>query len=289
MTAISEVRPGLVEITTPVEKGSAWQSPNLFLIGRDRLTLIDSGYARDEHLRVIREAIGKAHLDRILLTHGHLDHAGGAWALAAEFGAPVFAHPSESAALARRFPGQKPDQWLAPGETIQAGDFSLLVMLLPGHARGHLAFFEKAQGLFFSGDLVTGEGSTLIVPPEGNMQDYMKSLREIQGLPIKMILPGHGPLVHDPPRRIVELIEHRELREICIVKILAEKPLDLKALVRAMYYGLIHPHLEGAAAGTAWAHLEKLIAEGAVIAEPAGETNPFKQTFRLAPGIKIPF
>lgn len=282
------VLPGLRKITPPPVTGSGWQSPNIYLLGDDPLTMVDAGYARPEQVALIRAEIKGARLERILLTHGHVDHAGGAWELRERFGAEVWAHPAEAAAISRRFPGKKADRDLRPGEKIPAGDFLLEPLLFPGHARGHLVFYVADRGLLFSGDLVTGEGSSLVAPPEGNMKDYMDSLHALRKMPLSLLLPGHGPVVRDPARRVAELIEHRELRELCIARCLADKPLPLGELVRAMYLGLIHPQLEGAAVGTAWAHLEKMIAEGNVIAEPENETNPFKMTFRLRPGVSLP-
>ena len=289
MSPAQTIIPGLCLISPEPEPASAWQSPNLYLLGQDPLTLIDSGYDRESNLSAVREAVGGNRLGRIILTHAHVDHAGGAWKLREQFGAEVLLHPDEEPALSRRFPGHHPDRFFEAGEELAAGDFLLEVILVPGHAKGHAAFYLEKEGILFSGDLITGDGSSLVAPPEGNMRWYMNSLYLVQQMPLKLILPGHGPLVTDPARRIAELIEHRELREICIAKCLAEQPLTLRELVRAMYLGLIHPQLEGAAAGTAWAHLEKMLEDGTVLAEPAQEKNPFARTFRLAPGLDLPF
>jgi len=287
--SVLEVAPRIFMVTPGQEPGSAWQSPNIFLIGPPPFTMIDSGYDREHSLSAITDALGDSTLERVLLTHVHLDHAGGAWTIREKTGSRVFGHPAEEPALARRFPGKKLDGMIEAGDRIEAGPYTLSALLMPGHARGHLLFWIEERGILFSGDLITGEGSTLVVPPEGNMKQYMDSLRRIAGLPVKLLLPGHGPIVSDAKKRIAGLIEHRELREICILHCLEEGPLKLVELVQAMYLGMIHPHLVGAAAGTAWAHLEKLIEEGVVRSEPENQANPFNLTFSLAPGLRLPF
>jgi glyoxylase-like metal-dependent hydrolase (beta-lactamase superfamily II) len=279
--------PGIKKITPEQEKGSAWEPPNIYLVGADQLTLIDAGYDRETDVRFILDAVGEARLERIVLTHGHIDHAGGAWAAREATGAEVCAHPADASNIERRFPGNKVDRLVEEGEKLNAGSFTLEVIHTPGHAPGHIALYIESEGVLFPGDLVTGEGSTLVAPPEGNIKAYMESLRRVRKMPMKMLLPGHGPVREDPDIRIAELIEHRELREICIYKCLAdaEVPLNLKALVKVMYLGLIHPALEMAAAGTAWAHLEKMIEDGNVTAGPEGEQNPFAKTFSLTEGV----
>jgi glyoxylase-like metal-dependent hydrolase (beta-lactamase superfamily II) len=288
VSGIDTVIPGIARITPAQEKGSAWEAPNLYLLGDGPLTLIDSGYDRERDVRMILDAVGSRELERIILTHGHIDHAGGAWALRDTTGAEVCAHPADAPSIERRFPGNRVDRLVEDGEKLNAGSFDLEVILTPGHAPGHVAIFIESEGVLFPGDLVTGEGSTLVAPPEGNMKAYMESLRRVQEMPMKILLPGHGPVREDPAARIAELIEHRELREICIYKCLAdaEGPLNLKALVKVMYLGLIHPGLEMAAAGTAWAHLEKMIEDGNVTGGPEGEGNPFAKTFSLTEGVE---
>ncbi|HUT52069.1 MAG TPA: MBL fold metallo-hydrolase [bacterium] len=285
MEAVESIIPGIRRVTPPQKPGSAWQAPNLYLVGDDQLTLIDSGYDREDDVAIVLAAIGGAALQRIILTHGHVDHAGGAWRLRDQTGAPVLAHPADMPSIERRFPGRRIDRPITEGARIIAGPVTLDVILAPGHSPGHVILHDASRRILFTSDLITGDGSSLVAPPEGNMAAYMRSLHSVQAMTLDLILPGHGPIVHDPAKRVHDLIEHRELREICIVKCLAEAPdpLNLSDLVKAMYLGLIHPHLIGPAAATAWAHLEKLIAQGAVIAEPRAESNPFNKKFALTP------
>lgn len=289
MTGCEEVVPGVFRVTPEQEKGSPWESPNIYLAGDDPCVVIDSGYDREDHVSGILDYVGDRRISRIVLTHSHVDHAGGARLLQEATGAPVYIHPADEPSLERRFPDFKADGYIREPELLQADGMELLVLDTPGHAPGHIVLWNEEEGLLFTGDLVTGTGSTLVAPPEGNMESYMVSMKRLRSLGAKKLLPGHGPVVDDPKARISELIEHRELREVCILKCLSSEKLGLTALVKTMYGGLIHPHLEPAAAGTAWAHLEKLISEGSVHKAPPEETNPFNMTFELSPGYTPPF
>jgi glyoxylase-like metal-dependent hydrolase (beta-lactamase superfamily II) len=285
METVEAIMPAIRRVTPPQKRGSAWQAPNVYLVGEDRLTMIDAGYDREEDVAVIMSAVGGARLERIILTHGHIDHAGGAWRLSERTGAVVLGHPADAPSIERRFPGKRIDRPITEGARITAGPITLDAVLAPGHTPGLIMLHDAAHRALFTSDLVTGDGSSLVAPPEGNMSDYMRSLKMVRDMALDLILPGHGPVVRDPARRVHDLIEHRELRELCIVKCLADAPapLNLNDLVKAMYLGLIHPHLIGPAAATAWAHLEKLIAENAVAATPPGESNPFNKKFALTP------
>lgn len=284
-----QVIPGIRMVTPPQQKGTGWETPNIFLVGDDPLTLIDAGYDRDSSFEPIMEAVGSSRVERIIITHGHVDHAGSAWRVKEAGGGEIVAHQDDLPSMKRRYPDREIDNIISGPQTFPAGEFDIRIIHTPGHTPGHITPMIESEGVFFSADLITGEGSSLVAPPEGNMKKYMASLRMTAQLPLKMILPGHGQVVTDPPKRIAELIEHRELREICIARCLAKGPMDLKLLVKEMYLGLIHPTLEMAAAGTAWAHLEKMIEDGNVIAEPQDEANPFARTFRLSPHVKLPF
>jgi len=283
---IETIMPGIRKVTPSPQKGSAWETPNVYLVGHDPLLMIDAGYERN--FKDLLQAVAGARLQTILITHGHIDHAGAAWALKEATGADVISHPEEFASIERRFPGKKPDHTVTEGEVIEHGGFALELVLMPGHTPGHLCLLIKSENLVFSSDLVTGSGSTLVAPPEGNMKMYMESLKKLKAMRPGLLLPGHGPVVRDPASRIDWLIEHRELRELAIARVLSKGPSKLKGLVRNLYLGYIHPHMEGPAAMTAWAHLQKMIEDGSVKACPEGETNPFQMSFQLAPGVELP-
>src|SRR6185312_9566085 len=111
-------------------------------------------------------------------------------------------------------------------EVIKLGgspEMSLLAMHTPGHARGHLCFYEARTGTLLSGDNIVGLGSVLIDPPEGNMRDYLGSLERMRALPnLSVIFGGHGPAIANPYAKIDEYISHRQEREANILEAVRE-------------------------------------------------------------------
>ena len=99
----------------------------------------------------------------------------------------------------------------------------LRALWTPGHAQGHLSFYEERTGTLLTGDCVVGFGTVVIAPPEGNMVDYLASLRRYLSLPrLTALMPGHGPVIANARERIEEYLAHRVEREAQIVTILCD-------------------------------------------------------------------
>src|SRR5258707_1675996 len=105
-------------------------------------------------------------------------------------------------------------------------------MYTPGHARGHLCFYDERTGALISGDNIVGFGSVLIDPPEGNMREYLESLRTMRALPnLSVLFGGHGPAVANPYEKIDEYISHRLQREELILNAVREGALTTKEIM----------------------------------------------------------
>ena len=89
----------------------------------------------------------------------------------------------------------------------------LRVLHTPGHARGHLAFFDEQRGTLVSGDLLTAFGTVVIDPPEGDMDEYLASLEQMQALHPRVLLPGHGAAILDAEAALAATHAHRLARE----------------------------------------------------------------------------
>jgi len=280
--------PEILLFRPPVPPPPGWEVPNLYLLGRQEVILVDAGYAYAQAADDLLAAAAGRPIVRIVLTHGHTDHAGAAAALKQRTGCRIVCHPRDRATLRRRFPELEVDQEVREGDVIAAEDKRLQVIDTPGHAPGHIALWIEEEGTLFTGDLVTGAGSTFVGPPEGDMVAYMQSLDKVLALPAKRLLPGHGPLVAEPQKRIQELITHRQLRELQIGKILEKGPHTLGEMVETAYGGLIHPGLKGAAFITLLAHLDKLAAEAKVGFQPSG-AKPHERSYFLTVPTPLPY
>ncbi len=134
-------------------------------------------------------------------------------------------------------------------------------MPTPGHAADHVCFVRER--VCFCGDLILGEGSTIVPPAAGggSLADYMASLRRVAELDVDVLAPGHGPLINDPAAKIAEYVEHRESRERRLLAALDAGERSRAALLATVWDDVPEP-LRPAAAIAMQAHLEKLAAEG---------------------------
>src|SRR5262249_32128120 len=106
----------------------------------------------------------------------------------------------------------------------RCGSWHLQALHTPGHASGHLAFYEPHYRLLFAGDLVSTQTSMIIAPPDGDLAVYLRSLKIIQALDCRLLLPAHGGATAQPARLIEEALELRAKREQQILEALAEGP-----------------------------------------------------------------
>jgi glyoxylase-like metal-dependent hydrolase (beta-lactamase superfamily II) len=137
-------------------------------------------------------------------------------------------------------------------------------MWTPGHARGHLSFYEERTGSLLTGDCVVGFGTVVIAPPEGNMNDYLASLQRYLELPrLTALLPGHGPVLADARGRIEEYVQHRRDRESRIIDAMRSGARTIPQIVTAVYTD-VPEAMHRLAEMSVLAHLEKLEGEGNV-------------------------
>jgi glyoxylase-like metal-dependent hydrolase (beta-lactamase superfamily II) len=223
---------------------------NTWLLDGDEPTLIDAGIGTIEHLAAIASVLRGRPLARVLVTHGHADHASGIGPLRARW-------PNVDAC---KWPLDGESGWhpLADGDRVWAGDLDLEVIHTPGHAPDHVCFWSATTRDLFAGDLVI-QGTTVMIPAGhgGNLRAYLASLERIAALNPRRILPGHGAVVDRPLDLIAEYIGHRRLRESQVRQCLSSGTLTVEAIVAAIYPD-ISETLRPAARQTIEAHLEKL-------------------------------
>ena len=222
---------------------SAWTGPtgnNTYLFTGRTPALIDAGVGNRDHLDAIASALDGRPLATVLLTHGHPDHVGGL------------------DAIRERWPSVAVVRFGSGVEMVDAGEDRLRMIHTPGHAPDHVCFFDDKAGDLYCGDLIRAGGS-IVIPASrgGNLQQYLGSLRAMQALSPRRLLPGHGPVIDDPAAAIAGYLQHREQREQDIVTALRDG-LTTPEAIASQVYGPLAPALAAAAADSVLAHLVKL-------------------------------
>jgi len=262
-----QLSPLVARITAPNPGMMTGPGTNAYLIGGERIALIDPGPESPAHLAAMLAAAG-GRLRWILCTHTHLDHSPGARALQAATGAEVIGmpapqHGNQDATFA-------PGRVFAHGDVLDCGAFTLRAVHTPGHASNHLCYLLEPEKLLFTGDHMM-QGSTVVInPPDGDMMAYLESLAALLALDIARAAPGHGHPIDTPHEEARRLIAHRLKREQKVVDAFAiHNPAALDELLPIVYSDTperLHP----VARRSLHAHLLKLERDGRV--ERRGET-----------------
>lgn len=254
--------PSVVMFTAPNAGPKTLDGTHTYIVGKNGAYVIDPGPLNPEYQDCLFGWIKeqRVSVQGILLTHRHPDHAPGTVALRKRARVPVWSSSTDN------LEGVDPValQELRDGDFLETDGDRLRVVSTPGHTPDHLGFWLEKALIFFAGDTILGEGSTLIAPPEGDMALYLHSLENIRALRPRLIAPGHGPVIRDPEGKIEEYVRHREKREEQLVHALERGPGTVEELV-ARVYADVDPTLHGLAQGSVEAQLVKLAADGKVM------------------------
>jgi glyoxylase-like metal-dependent hydrolase (beta-lactamase superfamily II) len=258
-TGLVPVAPGIrvLALRTPTLPPAA--HTNVYLVGPDAgpQRVVDPGSPYADQQAVLdevlaAEAAAGRPLAEVLLTHHHGDHTGGAAALAARWQVPIAAHANTARRLAGRVAVARE---LGDGERIDGVE----CVYTPGHADGHLCF--ALGDAVIAGDMVAGIGSILVDPDEGDMAQYLASLRRLLARSPAVLLPAHGPAILDAPGKLREYLAHRTMREDRLVAALAARGEALLDELLPDVYADTPRILWPLAARSLRAHLDKLVHE----------------------------
>ena len=223
------------------------QHTNAYLVGNGPRYLIDPGADQaDEQQRLFdvldaHQAAGRT-LTAVVLTHHHRDHVGAATACAERYRVPIWAHPRTAQALVGRVAAEAK---LADGDRLDLGPrpdgggaWFLEALHTPGHAAGHLCFYDPFYRFLFAGDMISTATSVVIAPPDGDLGLYLESLGRLRDLPARLLLPAHGNVSSRPRQTIEDALQHRLQREAQLVAALAAGPRSVEELGPELYRGL---------------------------------------------------
>lgn len=265
--------------------------------GAREMIVIDPASPHADEQRKLHEIIdelsesGKRRVREILITHAHADHTGGVCALHSHlknFGTQVSiaAHKLTAESLANASAPFRVTRFVEDGEIIEleSNDASeplrFIALHTPGHARGHLCFYDERTGALFSGDNVTGLPSVVINPPEGDVNLYLRSLERMKKLPrLNVILSAHGAPVANTRAAIERHIAHRLERERQILEAIETGAHSLVEIITQVYADT-PASLHRLAARSVLAHVIKLRDEGRIDAQVAASLSDEAEAYK---------
>lgn len=259
--------PLIRRVLAPNPSPFTFHGTGTYLVGRGEVAVIDPGPAQPAHLAALERALVGERVTHILVTHTHSDHSPAAAPLRAATGAPTCAYGphgagKREAGIAVEEGGDMdfaPDIVLRDGDTLAGDGWTLEAVYTPGHTSNHLCFALREEATLFSGDHVMGWSTTVIVPPDGDMAQYLASLERLRQRAEQRYWPTHGNPIEDPATFLARLIEHRHARERQLLACLAHGLTRIADMVPVVY-SAVDPRLHPAASMSVLAHLEHLVA-----------------------------
>jgi len=259
----TEIAPGVYSIPTAADSFMGMYAPNAYLVVAGKAALIDTGYQDSEAAQRNLDYINRmapSTLAYILVTHPHPDHMGGCHIIKDSTGAQIVVH-ALGAARAEDF-RVTADILVNDGDIIDIDGERLEVIHTPGHTLDSVCFYLRGKEILFTGDNILGFG-TPVISSSGDMAQYIQSLQKLLNYRIRLLCPGHGPLVKEPERKIRELIAHRLEREQQLLSLLGQGRKSVAELVAEIYPELDRRLVE-LAEKQVLAHINKLIQEDKV-------------------------
>lgn len=256
-----------------------FRGTGVYIVGKGEVAVIDPGPDDLTHIDALQQAVAGERVTHIFVTHRHLDHSPAARPLAAATGAKIYA-----SGIAPRFsaddfvaeegddPGFKPDIVVRDGDLFGGPGWTLEAVFTPGHTSDHMCLALREENALFSGDHIMGWSTTVVSPPDGDMDAYLASLDKVQARNFTTLWPTHGPPVKEV-RAFIDLYRaHRMNREAQIIARLQAGQTRIKDMVPVIYAD-VDPRLFPAAAHSVLAHMVRLVRLGRVRTPGAPELD----------------
>ncbi|MFP6714844.1 MAG: Hydroxyacylglutathione hydrolase [Alphaproteobacteria bacterium MarineAlpha9_Bin5] len=238
-----------------------------YIVGRGKVAIIDPGPDLPEHIDSLLEAVRGETVTDIVITHTHIDHSPATPSVKAATGATTWGfgpHGTPSGTYQVEEGADRdfvPDYAIGDGDVVSGDGWSLEAIHTPGHTSNHLCLALREENIMFSGDHVMGWSTSVISPPDGDMGDYLQSLRKLMVREEIRYWPTHGPAIENPRPFVGAFIDHREKREVQILTCLDEGLVAIPSMVERLYTK-VDPRLYRAAGRSVLAHLIHMVNTG---------------------------
>jgi glyoxylase-like metal-dependent hydrolase (beta-lactamase superfamily II) len=300
---LDDVEYGRVDQVSPLIRRVIAENPSKFtyrgtgtyIVGRGDVVVVDPGPRLESHRDALAAALAGERVVAILVTHCHSDHSPLAAWLHADTGAPTFAfgphpppdaeweqlavdepedtdEPDDIAESAASGPVQieestdfdfTPTVAVVDGEQIEVAGLTFTAVHTPGHTSNHTCWALGEERALFPGDHVMGWSTTVVSPPDGDMADYIESLRRVAGRADSVLWPTHGPPRDDAADYVSALVDHRLERERGVLAAV-RNGLSSPRLIVELLYANVARELHRPARRSVWGHLIKLVDEGKI-------------------------
>jgi len=235
-----ELAPGVECIPIRTQTLPPSTHTNCFILGErggERI-IVDPAAKTDEELAYLERRISEVFSDggeiiATIFTHRHQDHIGDLTKLNDIYDAPIWAADETFSVL----PDIDSNKVLEQDEKIvlkgPSGITEWKIHLTPGHCPGHICL--ATERYVVSGDLAVMVGTILIPSSDGDMDDYIDSLRRIRALDSSMLFPAHGPFTHRPAKLLDRYIAHRDGRHNRVLEAIKQGLNDIEAISEFAY------------------------------------------------------
>ena len=256
-----------------------FRGTGVYIVGKGEVAVIDPGPDDPTHIEALKQAVASERVTHIFVTHRHLDHSPAARPLAAATGAKIYASgiaprfsPDDFVAEEGDDLGFKPDIAVRDGDLFSGPGWTLEAVFTPGHTSDHMCLALREENALFSGDHIMGWSTTVVSPPDGDMDAYLASLDKVQARDFATLWPTHGPPVTEVRAFIDAYRAHRMSREAQIIARLQAGQTRITDMVPVMYAD-VDPRLYPAAAHSVLAHMVRLVKLGRVRTAGAPELD----------------
>ena len=246
-----QVAPNIRRIVAQNPSPFTYFGTGTYIVGSGKVAVIDPGPADFDHIDAIVRATKNEEITHLVVTHTHLDHSPGCKLLIEHCDAKTYGFGPHGANISDDWVVEEgcdtefvPDVAVTHHDEIAGDTWSLTCLHTPGHTSNHICYILNEEKALFSGDHVMGWSTSVISPPDGDMESYMASLRLLLEYELDVYWPTHGPPITNPIPHVEAFIRHRLHREQQIVKFCKKSVQTIADLVPLMYENLdpfLHP------------------------------------------------